>query len=194
MKDNERARHASEIDAPDIDNPDVRHELSDVRIKPIIYFGVGLVVAAVIIHLAIAGLFKAFEAREDRIEGKQSPLAAERQRIPPEPRLYLAPRVLGQPRPDVVTESPMQEYKKLRAEEDARLNDYNWVDQNAGVVTIPINEAKRLVIQRGLLVSRPAPAQSGGGPAAVTEGQGQGSREELPSDSSGGQKTEKRHP
>ncbi|MFP5262956.1 MAG: hypothetical protein ACLGJB_13715 [Blastocatellia bacterium] len=194
MKDNERARRASEIDASDIDNPGVRHEVSDVRIKPIIYFGVGLVVAAAIIHLAVAGLFKAFEAREDRIEGKQSPLAAERQRIPPEPRLYLAPRVLGQPRPDVVTESPMQEYKKLRAEEDARLNDYNWVDQNAGVVTIPINEAKRLVIQRGLLVSRPAPAQSAEGPAAMPEGQGQGSREELPSDSSGGQKTEKRHP
>lgn len=194
MKDNERTRRADEIDASDIDNPDVRHEVSDVRIKPIIYFGVGLIVAAVVIHFAMAGLFKVFEAREDKVEGKQSPLAAERQRIPPEPRLYLAPRAVGQPRPDVVTESPLQEYKKLRAEEDARLNDYNWVDQNAGVVTIPINEAKRLVLQRGLLVSRPAPAQPAAGAAATPEGQGQVSREELPSDSSGGQKTEKRHP
>ncbi|HEX8091961.1 MAG TPA: hypothetical protein VF762_24135 [Blastocatellia bacterium] len=192
MKDNERAHRADEIDASDIDNPDVRHEVSDVRIKPIIYFAAGLVVAAIVIHFAMAGLFKVFEARENKIEGKQSPLAAERQRIPPEPRLYLAPRTVDQRRPDVVTESPMQEYKKLRAEEDARLNDYNWVDQNAGVVTIPINEAKRLVLQRGLLVSRPA--QPAAGAAAMPEGQRQGSLEELPSDSSGGQKTEKRHP
>ncbi|HVG18195.1 MAG TPA: hypothetical protein VNI02_04020 [Blastocatellia bacterium] len=186
MKDNKRGHASDEIDRSGVENPDVRHEVSDVRIKPILYFGVGLVVAAIIIHLAMAGLFDIFETREKKAERKQSPLAAERQRIPPEPRLYLSPKEVNQPRPNIVTDSPLQEYKKLRAEEDAKLSGYTWVDENAGVVAIPINEAKRLVLQRGLLVSRPAPARP--------EGQQQTGREELPSDSSAGQKTEKRHP
>jgi hypothetical protein len=194
MKHDKRGHRADEIDTSDISNPDVQHEVSDVRIKPILYFGVGLAVATIIIYFAMALLFDMFEKREEKIEGKsrRSPLAAERQRIPPEPRLYLAPEQPGQPRPDVVTQNPIQEYKKLRAEEDAKLHGYTWVDQNAGVVTIPIDEAKRLVLQKGLLVSRPAPARSASGTAAAD--QQQGTHEELPSDSSAGQQTEKKHP
>jgi hypothetical protein len=196
MKDNKRGHRTDEIDSSDIENPDVHHEVSDVSIRPILYFGLGLMIATAVIYVAMAWLFDVFEKREENIEGKKkrSPLAAERQRIPPEPRLYLAPEQPGQPRPNVVTQNPIQEYKTLRAEEDARLNNYTWVDQNAGIVTIPINEAKRLVLQKGLLVSRPAPAQSAGGASATPAGQRQGASEELPSESSGGQKTESKHP
>jgi len=39
--------------------------------------------------------------------------------------------------------------------EEQTLNSYGWVDQNAGVVHIPIAEAMKLVAQRGL-PTRPA--------------------------------------
>jgi hypothetical protein len=200
MKDDKHSHHRDDakdqIDTSEIENPDVRHEVSDVQVKPILYFGIGLVIAAVVIQFAMAWLFDIFEAREKKIEDKhrQSPLAAERQRIPPEPRLYLAPKNVNQANPNVVMDNPIQEYRKLRAEEDAKLNDYNWVDQNAGVVTIPISEAKRLVLQRGLLVSRPAPAQAQANAAPMTAAQHQGAQQESPSDSSAGQKNEKKHP
>jgi hypothetical protein len=200
MKDDKHTHHRDDvkdqIDTSEIANPDVHHEVSDVRIKPILYFGIGLVIAAVIIQFAMAWLFNVFEAREKKIEDKhrQSPLAAERQRVPPEPRLYLAPKNVNQSNPNIVTDHPFQEYKRMRAEEDAKLNGYTWVDQNAGVVTIPINEAKRLVLQRGLLVSRPAPAQDRANASAMPAAQHQGAREESPSDSSSGQKPENKHP
>jgi hypothetical protein len=44
------------------------------------------------------------------------------------------------------------------------LDGYRWVDRNAGVVRIPIDDAMRLVLQRGLQ-ARPAPATA----AAPTE-------------------------
>lgn len=194
MKDKKHGARTDEIDVLDINNPDVHHERSDLRIRPIVMFGVWLVVAAVIIHLAMAWLFDIFDEREKRIEGKQSPFATERPRIPPEPRLYLSPKGLGQPRPNLTEEHPFQEYRKWRAEQDARLNNYTWVDQNAGIVSIPIDEAKRLVLQRGLLVSRPAPVQSSTGTTSSPAGEQQSAREELPSDQSAGRQTEKRHP
>jgi hypothetical protein len=166
MKDNKHGHRAHEIDASDITNPEVHHEVSDVRVRPILWFGVGLLVSTVVIYLLMVWLFDIFEKREKKAELKPSPLAAERQRIPNEPRLYLSPKELGQPKPNIVTDHPFQELKKLREQEDEKLNHYNWVDQNAGVVTIPIDEAKRLVLQRGLVVSRPAPVQSATGKAA----------------------------
>ena len=38
----------------------------------------------------------------------------------------------------------------LREKEDETLNSYGWVDRNAGVVRIPIDEAIKLTLQRGL--------------------------------------------
>ena len=55
--------------------------------------------------------------------------------MPPEPRLQIHPR---------------EDLQDLRASEDAILNSYGWVDKNAGIVRIPIDEAMKLILQRGL--------------------------------------------
>jgi len=185
MKDKRHSHATGGSDASDIENPDVRHEGSDVAIRPILWFGVGLTIATVVIYLLVGWLFDYFEEREKRFQGKQSPLAAERQRIPPEPRLYLSPKQpspsgMVLPNPDIMKDHPFQELERLREQEYERLNHYTWVDPNAGVVTIPIDEAKQLVLQRGLVASRPAPVESA--TAAET----------IPLESSSGQKTEKK--
>lgn len=116
------------------DPRDIHHEESDVNVRAIFGFGLGLVGAAIVIHVAVWLLFRLFDARESP-SGPQRALAAEQTSVSPAPRLQVTPR---------------QDLKELRAQEEAILNSYRWVDKNAGVVRIPISEAMRLTVQRGL--------------------------------------------
>jgi hypothetical protein len=133
-----------------VDGP-VQHEESDVNIRAIFGFGIGLFVVAAVVHVAIYLLFLYFARGQQTANSvRQYPLAAgQENRLPPEPRLQTNPR---------------QDLQDLRAQEEQLLNGYSWVDRNAGVVRIPIGEAMRLTIQRGL-PSRSA--QPAGQPAAA---------------------------
>lgn len=123
-----------------VDQPDVHHEETDINIRAVFGFGVALVIATIVIHIAIWGLFTYFERREARLSAPAYPLATTEPRLPPEPRLQSAPR---------------EDLRAFREREDAILNGYWWVDKKAGVVRIPIAEAMKLTIQRGL-PARPA--------------------------------------
>jgi hypothetical protein len=116
---------------------DVAHEASDVNIRAIFGFGGGLAVLAIIVAVVVGLLFGYFTRREDRVAGRRAyPLAASQdERLPPEPRLQTTPR---------------QDLQDLRAAEEATLKGYQWVDRSAGVVRIPIDEAMKLTLQRGL--------------------------------------------
>ena len=118
------------------DHAVVHHETSDVNITGIIGFGVGLLVTAAIVHLLVFVLFRYFEIREGARVPAEYPLARSQEgRVPPEPRLQTNPR---------------QDLSDLRAKEDEWLGSYGWVDRNAGVVRIPIDEAMKLTLERGL--------------------------------------------
>jgi len=118
------------------DNPEVHHETSDVNIRGVLAFAGGLIVAAVIIHLMVWLLFGYFTGREAARVPRAYPLAVtEENRLPPEPRLQTNPR---------------QDLRDLRTQEEGVLENYGWVDKNAGVVRIPIGEAMKLTVQRGL--------------------------------------------
>jgi hypothetical protein len=121
--------------------PAVSHETQDVSIGAIVKFGAGLAIAAAVISVAMWGLFRFFEARQDRREQPVPPMvAANLKRTPREPRLEpnpLAPRLAA------------------RAREDAVLTSYGWVDRSAGVARIPIDRAMELLVQRGLPASKP---------------------------------------
>lgn len=153
-----------DADLSHIQNPDTRHEESDVRIKPVALFMFWLMVATGVIAVLMILLFNWFEKREQKAEGKKSPLAAERSAIPPEPRLQLAPtsdeQLKNHGQPDLKRDHPLEEMKFLRAEENRTLDNYTWVDQQKGVVGLPIEDAKHLLLQKGLLRSRPAGTQS----------------------------------
>jgi hypothetical protein len=118
------------------DNPEVHHESSDVNIRGVFAFAIGLLVAGIIIHLLVWVLFQYFTAREGRASPPEFPLAVTQQpRVPPEPRLQTNPR---------------QDLTDLRAREDQLLSSYGWVDRNAGIVRIPIDQAIKLTLERGL--------------------------------------------
>ena len=128
--------HGAHAESPRVDNPDVHHEESDVDIRAIFGFGIGLAVAGIVISFVVWLLFQYFEARESRKVTPEFPLAAQQEnRLPPEPRLQTNPRA---------------DLADLRAQEESVLETYGWVDKNASVVRIPIEEAMKLTVQRGL--------------------------------------------
>jgi hypothetical protein len=119
-----------------VTNPEVHHEHSDVNIRAIFGFGAALMIVAAVVHLLIYVLFGYFNGRENVQKRATYPLAAEQGvRVPPEPRLQTNPR---------------QDLADLRAKEDEALTSYGWVDRNAGVVRIPIDQAIKLTLERGL--------------------------------------------
>jgi hypothetical protein len=119
-----------------IENPEVHHETTDVNFRAILGFGGGMIIVAAGIHVLIWLLFGYFTSREASRVPLEYPLAvSQAERVPPEPRLQTAPR---------------EDLRDLRAGEDAVLESYAWVDKNAGIVRIPIEEAIRLTLQRGL--------------------------------------------
>ena len=124
-----------------IDQPTVHHEETDVNIRAIFGFGGALLVVAIVVHLAVWGLFRYFEARETLAQGPSSPLATDEARRPPEPRLQVAPR---------------EEAAAFKVQEDAILTGYSWVNRETGTVRMPIAEAMRVTVQKGLPVREAA--------------------------------------
>jgi hypothetical protein len=114
----------------------VHHETSDVNIGGIFRFAVGLLLTGVAVHLFVWLLVLFLAARDARHVMREFPLAAEQEsRVPPEPRLQTNPR---------------QDLRDLRHAEDTVLTGYGWVDRNAGIARIPIGEAMKLTVERGL--------------------------------------------
>lgn len=119
-------------------------EQSDANFKSLLGFAGGLLGVLIVVHFLVWLLFVFFQAHEASKTAPQYPLAAgQEDRLPPEPRLQTAPR---------------EDLQALRAEEDQMLNSYRWVDRNAKIVRIPIRDAMRLTLERGL----PTRAGAGG--------------------------------
>jgi hypothetical protein len=116
----------------------IHHEESDVDIAAIFKIGTGLIILAAVICVVVWLLFGYFDGREAANVTILHPLAAgQGLRLPPPPRLQITPR---------------QDLRDLRAREDEVLNSYRWVDRSAGIVRIPIAEAMKLTVERGLPV------------------------------------------
>jgi hypothetical protein len=62
----------------------------------------------------------------------------------------------GGPKLPLGEPSYLQHYRKT---EETTLTTYGWIDQNAGVVRIPIDRAKALVLEKGLPARSAAPAK-----------------------------------
>jgi hypothetical protein len=121
--------------------PTAGHETSDVSIRAIVRFGLALAIGTAVISVAMWGLFRFFEARQEKRQERVPPMvAANLHRTPSGPRLE----------PD-----PLAPLRAARAREDSVLGSYGWVDPGAGVARIPIDRAMELLVERGLPPSKP---------------------------------------
>ncbi len=91
-------------------------------------------------------VFVSWRARAVATDPPPSPVAArEGDRLPPLPRLQTTPN---------------SDLEAFRASEDQVLTSYAWVDQEKGIVRLPIARAIELLAERGLPPAGPAPAAS----------------------------------
>ena len=112
------------------------HEESDVNVAGVVVFVIVLVVVTVLISGAVWVMYRQFEQSASRSGTAEFPLAeSAMRRLPPEPRLQTDPR---------------DDMANLRRSEDEVLDSYAWVDRNAGIVRIPIEQAMKLVVERGI--------------------------------------------
>jgi hypothetical protein len=134
-------------------NGEVSFERGDVNIYQITAFGVGLLISCIVVVFAMWAMFHFLAKREDKVNGLNTPaMMKDRPTLPPEPRLQ------GIVKP----ESPSVELAQLRADEDAILNNFGWIDPDKGTVRIPIDLAVDMVAAKGL-PSKPSPAGADGG-------------------------------
>ncbi|MGB8509601.1 MAG: hypothetical protein WCD76_14535 [Pyrinomonadaceae bacterium] len=188
-------------DVSHIRNPDVAYEHSDVPVTPVLKFVGGLVVFFIVVCIAMFLMFKVLESRAEKNELEASPLARQGdERLPPEPRLQIAPgwtaelengeRVVlsaaRSPRPD-----PNAEYRVVREDWDKQLHNWGFVDQNAGTVHMPIEQAKQMYLQRQ--AQKQSQPSSGAAAKEMTGGAGTPVSEGMPEGSSSGRTNEKRN-
>jgi hypothetical protein len=120
-------------------------EVDDANAREVIGSAIGLAIGTALVCIAMYGMFVYLRHAE---AGRQplNPMANPRQ-IPPDPRLSV---------------EPAKELRNLREYEDLMLHNYGWVDPQAGIVRIPIDQAIDIVAQRGLPVRAPAANKQGG--------------------------------
>ena len=188
------AHHDDKLDTSFIKNPDVAHEESDVSIRPIAWFMAWLTIATAVVMLLMIGLYRYLDNQANKQDAQQrSPLAGERNPIPPQPILQLGPTAAGQKTPPPENNSPTAEVNLTRDQEKLKLEHYTWVDESKGVVGLPIDRAEELLLERGLLKSRPQPAASASGTGAQPPANQNESGGRLQEDSSGRRQGDERH-
>jgi hypothetical protein len=157
-------------------NPDVAYEHSDVDVRPLVLFAAGLLAVTGVVFLLMAGMFRILEGRAAASDPTLSPLAR--------PATQMPAKTTGSPYfgdalgPQLLIEEPAA-LSKQRETEAERLQTYGWIDEKTGRAHIPIAEAKKLILERGLPVRAdgapdsslgtrfPATGESSGGRALV---------------------------
>ncbi len=113
-----------------------QHFDREIGVRGIVLFGIGLAALIVITGLAMWGLFRGLQQRE---EGRETPL----------PPLVLREGAPPVPAPHLQT-TPEQDLRALRAMEDSLSHTYGWVDETAGVARIPVERAMQILLEQGL--------------------------------------------
>jgi len=145
----------------DLFNPETHHEESDVPIKPL-FWAVGIFIAfAIVTHLALAAMFNGLASNErKRMDPPATQVARPADADVPRNQPLLQPFPQSGRLPNQST--PVTDLAEMRAREQQALHTYGWVDQQKGVVHIPIEEAKKLLVQRGVPAAGAAAAPQAG--------------------------------
>jgi hypothetical protein len=144
------------------------HEHTDANVSLIVQYALWLAGAAIIVHIIMWFVFGAFVASREEASRPEYPLAVgQGQRLPAGPRLQAF---------------PANEMYQFRMQENNILDNYAWIDRSAGTVRIPVAEAMRLTVERGLPARTVTP-----GDTQVDETPGM-----VPTDGSAGRTLERR--
>jgi hypothetical protein len=141
------------------------YERRDIGVAGVLYFLAGLAISGVLVYFIVNGLFWYFDKRFETEQTPISPLVknapSDTRRIPPQYNgdyeKYLKESF---PAPQLEV-NERTELNDIRLREENTLSTYDWVDQKAGTVRIPIDRAMDLLAQRGLPVRSQAAGAEG---------------------------------
>lgn len=132
----------------------VSFERRDVKATTIYGYLITLAVAVVLSYLACVFVLRATNKIASQEDTPPPPVRLEMgkdyREIPPEPRLQGIPGHGTDPQYDL----------RQKNQQDSEANEkFGWVDQNAGIAQIPVEDAMKLIAEKGLPNSTPAAAE-----------------------------------
>ena len=139
------------------------YEHRDIGVAPVLYFLMSLAITGLVVYFVVDGIYSYLEKRSNAQQAPVSPLVtnapADTRKLSTDYKDYLKQNF---PSPQLEVDERGQ-LDKIRIDEAETLSRYDWVDQKAGIVRVPIDRAMDLMVQRGLPVRSQSPAE---GPAA----------------------------
>jgi hypothetical protein len=137
---------------------DLGYEPRDASVKGLVQFAFWMAVVLAVTLFAMRGFFD-YLKKVEPLGPTSSPLVQEGQReLPPNPRLQVHPH---------------QELVDYCAEQQKEVSSYGWVNEQAGVVRIPVDRAMDLILAKGLptrAASEVPPGSPAVGPPRVAGG------------------------
>ena len=112
------------------------HEADRVNIRGLWISAVVLALVCVLSGIVVLWLFRVIDQRLVESEPAPSPLA-------------VPAGETGVPQPPLLTDEPAY-LADFRAREAEKVETYGWLDEPGGIVRIPAERAKDLVLERGL--------------------------------------------
>jgi len=141
-------------------NEDVAHELTDANVRTVLAFGAGILATVGISALLMYGYMRFLE----------------HQAVGRDPHLSPYAQTGGAPRgARLLTDEPAN-LRRFRQEEQGKLQGYGWMNQTQGIAHVPIEEAKKLVVQHGLPTRAGAADDQSEGTHAPAYGEASGGR------------------
>jgi hypothetical protein len=114
---------------------DTHFEVSDISGRNVFLVGLGVLVGTWVLTGLLYFYFAYLDHYRARVSPPPLPVAGRPEALPPGPRLQ---------------QSPPRDLKALRTREDWELNHYYWIDKASGTVAIPIEQAIRIIAERGI--------------------------------------------
>ncbi len=128
------------------------YERQDIGVSGVLYFLLGLAVAGLFVYFVVNGIYSYLEKKSEANQAPVSPLVTnaptDTRKLSSDYKDYLQQNF---PSPQLEIDERGQ-LDKIRTDEAETLSTYDWVDQKAGTVRIPIDRAMDLIAQRGLPV------------------------------------------
>jgi hypothetical protein len=130
------------------------YEMNVVGLRGIVYFGIGLLLLILITFGLMRIFYDVMEEDAKATKSSTNPMMkSEKERLPPEPRLQVAPGFgieSESGRVNLELSAPQAEYRELQRQSE-ELWRHGRKDPITGMVTVlPIEEAKKMVLESGL--------------------------------------------
>jgi hypothetical protein len=116
-------------------NPDVQYEKTDAHARPLYQFLFWISLITLLTAILSMGILRALESWREGASTRALMAEPQERQLPPAPRLQMR--------------EPM-DLAAFRKEEEATLSTYGVVDREKGIYRIPIDEAMKLTLERGL--------------------------------------------